>query len=231
MNNEYKRNLVLVNTITGIRVIGALLLFPIYYLFGSFYAGLVTIFFLLTDWIDGFLARKLNVSTFFGAIFDSMSDKLFNIVALVILCFMNNIMIIPIIMELFILLIGYNEAFMGSNVASSKIGKIKTLLLDITLILNFVVFGFTDFCNIFNFTINFYGLELVTNIITYIAIIFETITLINYILKSVFSKNKKYIYSSKKKLISRDKRWQLVFDHDFYLKHKDDDIRNFIYIN
>jgi CDP-diacylglycerol---glycerol-3-phosphate 3-phosphatidyltransferase len=39
----------------------------------------------LTDWIDGFLARRLNQSSAFGAFLDPVADKLIVVVALVLL--------------------------------------------------------------------------------------------------------------------------------------------------
>ncbi len=39
----------------------------------------------ITDWLDGYLARKLNQSTAFGAFLDPVADKLMVVIALVLL--------------------------------------------------------------------------------------------------------------------------------------------------
>lgn len=234
MNKRYKRNLILVNIITGIRVIGSFLLLPIYYFFGPFYTGLITIIFLATDWLDGFLARKLKVSTFFGALFDGMSDKLFNLVALIILGIMNPYMMIPVIMELIILITGYDQASRGNHVESSKMGKIKTLIFDLAFILTFLIYGFNDFSKLFNLNmvISLNTQNILITIITLIVIAFETITLIDYLFKDKKQNiiQKQFINHNKKELKSKDEIWQLLLNHDFYVKHKDDDIRDIIYV-
>lgn len=234
MNNKYKRSLILVNIITGIRVIGSFLLLPIYYLFGPFYTGLVTIIFLGTDWLDGFLARKLKVSTFFGALFDGMSDKLFNLVALIILGIMNHMMLIPVIMELIILITGYDQASRGNHVGTSKVGKVKTLIFDLAFIMTFLIYGINDFSLLFNLNIvmNLNTQNILITIITLIVIAFETITLIDYLFKDKNQNmiQRQFIHHDKKVLKSKDELWQLLLNHDFYVKHKDDDIRDIIYV-
>ncbi|MEO1576295.1 MAG: CDP-diacylglycerol--glycerol-3-phosphate 3-phosphatidyltransferase, partial [Pseudomonadota bacterium] len=39
----------------------------------------------ITDWLDGYLARRLNVATSFGAFLDPVADKLLVVAALVLL--------------------------------------------------------------------------------------------------------------------------------------------------
>ena len=44
-------------------------------------AGVIFIIASLTDFLDGYLARKYEVSTFFGALLDGMFDKLFGFIS------------------------------------------------------------------------------------------------------------------------------------------------------
>ena len=76
------------NIITVCRVSLIPLFVGIYLLPGSWtYLASAIIFGLvaLTDWLDGYLARKLNESTPFGAFLDPVADKLIVVSALVIL--------------------------------------------------------------------------------------------------------------------------------------------------
>ena len=45
----------------------------------------------LTDYFDGFIARRLNLKTRLGAVLDPLSDKVFLLVPLVLLCKNNSI--------------------------------------------------------------------------------------------------------------------------------------------
>ena len=57
---------------------------PIFASCGALATGLAAMGFFLTDFIDGFLARKLHVQSFFGSLLDALSDKAFGIVCLVL---------------------------------------------------------------------------------------------------------------------------------------------------
>ncbi|WP_303289699.1 CDP-diacylglycerol--glycerol-3-phosphate 3-phosphatidyltransferase [Marinobacter sp. SS5-14b] len=88
----------------------------------------------ITDWLDGYLARKLNQSTPFGAFLDPVADKLMVAVALAVLIegYAAVLLTIPatIIIGREIVISALREwmAEIGSraSVAVSYIGKIKT---------------------------------------------------------------------------------------------------------
>lgn len=96
---------------------------------------LATIIFVLaalTDWADGFLARKLNQTSAFGAFLDPVADKLMVATALIILVSLNRcdaaLAAIIIGREITISALREWMAKIGAaqSVAVSMLGKIKT---------------------------------------------------------------------------------------------------------
>jgi CDP-diacylglycerol--glycerol-3-phosphate 3-phosphatidyltransferase len=89
-----------------------------------------------TDWLDGFLARKLNQTTPFGAFLDPVADKVTVAVALVVLVesyselWLTVPAIIIISREIVISALREWMAETGksANIAVSYIGKIKTTM-------------------------------------------------------------------------------------------------------
>ncbi|MFA7120299.1 MAG: CDP-alcohol phosphatidyltransferase family protein [Bacilli bacterium] len=141
---------IIVNSITMIRVIGTFLL-PIASVILSTWGLIIyLIIILLTDAIDGFLARKLNSSTLFGSLLDTIADKLLGIAALAILTKYYFIMIFPIIIETFIMLINTRGALRGAITESSSIGKIKTWILGIAIVLGFLTISTPELLNNIN---------------------------------------------------------------------------------
>ena len=90
----------------------------------------------LTDWLDGYIARKMNMSTDFGAFLDPVADKLMVVVVLTLLVERLNIWwftlpaIIIIGREILISALREWMAELGkrTSVAVSNIGKFKTAL-------------------------------------------------------------------------------------------------------
>jgi len=97
----------------------------------------------VTDWLDGFLARKLNQSTRFGAFLDPVADKLIVAVALVLLVgeYGRVWITIPaaIIVSREIAISALREwmAEIGqrSNISVNYIGKLKTVIQIISIII------------------------------------------------------------------------------------------------
>ncbi len=98
-----------------------------------------------TDWFDGYLARRLNQTTPFGAFFDPVADKIMVAVALCLLVdeFRASWMTIPaaviICREIVISALREWMAELGkrTSVAVSMVGKAKTMaqMMAITLLL------------------------------------------------------------------------------------------------
>lgn len=133
-NKSHTVKKVLVNSITALRALGTLIIVPIFKMQGPLTAGLAAAGFFLTDFIDGQLARRLRVQSFFGSLLDSLSDKAFSIICLTLLALENPIFWTLIASEAAIVYANYRSAQKGNNVQSSKPGKIKTGVLGASVI-------------------------------------------------------------------------------------------------
>ena len=137
---------------------------------------------------------------------DGISDKTLAIVSAIILCFINKFFIVSIILECLIFLVNLFVFTQNGNVQSSIIGKAKMWVISLS-----IVFGFylskPD--------------TLIRNlIIASFAIISELVTLIDYIIKG---KSIKIEINSKKPKFKKGKEIRkMLFDPDFYDKHKDE---------
>ena len=88
----------------------------------------------LTDWVDGYFARKLNMVTPFGAFLDPVADKLIVVAALVLLIEVHSspwfslpaIIIIGRELVISALREWMSEMGSGQSVAVSTLGKVKT---------------------------------------------------------------------------------------------------------
>ena len=104
---------------------------------GKFLASaLIFSFAAITDWLDGYLARKLDLQTPFGAFLDPVADKLIVSAALLLLLQANAslLFLLPVIViisrEIVISALREWMAEIGQrgSVAVSSMGKIKTTL-------------------------------------------------------------------------------------------------------
>jgi len=106
------------------------------YKWSYFASALVFVVAAITDWLDGYLARKLNQSTPFGAFLDPVADKIMVAVVLVLMIerYGTPLFAIPaaviVARELLISALREWMAEVGkrASVAVSYIGKIKTTM-------------------------------------------------------------------------------------------------------
>lgn len=125
----------LVNAITISRFLAAFALIPIYFQIGGAAAAAFLIAMFATDFIDGTLARGLRVSSFFGALADSVSDKVLAILASALLMPTHPLLMTSLLgLEALIFAHQIQEGRKGNHIASDRIGKVKTWVLAATII-------------------------------------------------------------------------------------------------
>jgi len=129
------------NLVTLSRIILIPLLLGLYYIPDSWAgehsrnvaATLVFIFAGVTDWLDGYLARRLNQMSAFGAFLDPVADKLIVVGALVVLLHLDRVdMLVALIIvgrEIAISALREWMARVGQakSVAVAFVGKLKTV--------------------------------------------------------------------------------------------------------
>jgi CDP-diacylglycerol--glycerol-3-phosphate 3-phosphatidyltransferase len=133
------------NVVTFVRIF----MIPVFVLFSFFPHGwaywLTAIIFsaaALTDWLDGYLARRLDQATRLGAFLDPVADKLIVVVALVLLVdkYDNFFLTVPAVVitmrEILISALREWMAEMGkrTSVAVSYLGKVKTTVQMVSII-------------------------------------------------------------------------------------------------
>ena len=153
------------NILTFSRALAPFVIIPTILLGNLKLAILELIFFIITDFFDGKFARKFGVVSEFGIKLDAICDKIFAMSLVIPAVFEFSILIFNLIMELAISYTNISSELKGNNPRTTFIGKIKTTILSITLILIYIP-------NV-KFDVLF-GASIIT-------LIFQVITLVGYI--------------------------------------------------
>jgi CDP-diacylglycerol--glycerol-3-phosphate 3-phosphatidyltransferase len=145
--------------LTWARIVAIPLIIGVFYLEGSspaqqnLIATLLFIIFAATDWADGFLARKLNQTSAFGAFLDPVADKFLVCASLLVLVHLDraDVFVALIIIGREIAISSLREwmALIGAtkSVAVHMLGKVKTTVQMVAipfLLFNGHLFGVID---------------------------------------------------------------------------------------
>ena len=140
----------------------------------------------LTDFIDGYLARKYNLVTDMGKVMDAIADKILVNGVLIIFAVIGWIsVIVPLIIVCRDIAVDSIKMVAGSKngaVAASKTGKLKTAFMMSGLTILFF----------YNLPFSLFGINKVAEVLIMIACILSVISGVEY-----YNKNKKYIINSK----------------------------------
>ncbi len=154
-----------------------------------FIAGILFIIASITDFLDGYIARKYNLVTNQGKVLDAIADKVLVNSVIIILSVQGFIYpIIPVILIIrdeIVNSLKMLAAGDGKQVAAIATGKIKTACLMVGVILTMF----------YNLPFELFGL-FVSNALLIIAVVFSIISGVQYFLKF-----KKLIFSSDDEIV------------------------------
>lgn len=89
-----------------------------------------------TDFFDGIIARKFKVESEFGSLLDPIVDKIFATTLILCASTINPILLINIIPEIAIAITNSKAYDQNKNVRSSLLGRIKTWILSLNILIN-----------------------------------------------------------------------------------------------
>ena len=152
-------------------------------------ATLIFLFAAITDWLDGYFARRLNQTSDFGAFIDPVADKLIVIAALILLVELGRVesivAFIIIAREFTISSLREWMAMLGKSgsIAVAFIGKLKTTLQMIAILFL-----------LYSENILFFPIALIGKILIYFAALLTIISMVYYlkIAFKILKKNKDY---------------------------------------
>ncbi|MBL7075286.1 CDP-alcohol phosphatidyltransferase family protein [candidate division KSB1 bacterium] len=150
-----KRVFTIPNFISAFRL---LFLIPIFFFLkqdsptGNFWAMFFMVLAIITDNVDGYLAKKLNQVSYWGKIIDPVSDKVCIAVVIIFLTFLPREIKIPI--WFVVLVLGRDLAILSANFlvirlkntvgTSNKIGQRTAIILALVIIL--YTLGWEPYC-------------------------------------------------------------------------------------
>ncbi len=136
----------------------------------------------LTDWFDGYLARRDGIVTKFGILMDPLADKL--LVSAAMICFVDMaivpawVVIVVISREFLVTSIRLVAASDGKVIAADKMGKYKTAVQMIWICLGIFLSAFVLPLAVVNI------LEIIYNILMVMVLLLTVISGLNYVMQN-----------------------------------------------
>ncbi len=222
---------IIVNFLTISRIIGAFFL-PFIFVntdVVSLFVLLAVLF--LTDFLDGKLSRRWKVQTVGGMLLDPLADKVLAISCIGALIFNHSYLWVLLVLECAICIINLFRMIKGEVVTSNFIGKFKTWILSITLVLGAINLYNADFVN---FLVELCGIDTdiftVTDELVFIMTMLTTgcelVTFASYIKEGL--DNKRARRTPAKKLKKIEEIVMRLFDEEMFSEDKNRPLREII---
>lgn len=222
---------IIVNLLTLTRIIGAIIMPISYFRHGmdTYFLFVALIFF--TDFLDGKLSRHWKVESFIGSLLDTVGDKLFALVMIAILSYEYHSMLIVLVLELTISIKSIFDFKNNKNIKSSKMGKVKTFILDASISIMYIYLARSVYENLIsvkfsNFLIN--TQDSVIYILIGINIGMELLTISDYNKKSI-KQDLTFESIKGKKLKSKKEILFMFTDREFYIENRDKKLKELLY--
>lgn len=192
--NKEKKVLLTPNQLSMVRILMIPLFCVFFYVtaipYNYFWSAVVFTVAALTDFLDGYVARKYNLVTDLGKFLDAIADKVLVLTAFVLMLTVNGMygkyvwiggvgVAIILARELIVSCFRMIAAKKGLVIAADMIGKIKT--------------NFQDFAIVFLLvSVNFFGLTKVSEVLHIIGFVLFVIAVIMTVISGIsyFVKNK-----------------------------------------
>lgn len=197
------------NILSSLRLLSPFVLVPLI-LSGNLLTALIALSsFLLTDAMDGYLARKWHVQSELGAKIDVVADKVILASLLVPLAINNPILIITLTLEGLISLTNIYRKVKDGNPKTIQFGRIKMVIISLFMAISYLA----KIISISNFIIN--SMFLITTL-------FQLGTLSNYIKCGLKEINDLKIKSDKNNDKESDKNKEIDITREFNKEKKVD---------
>ena len=134
----------------------------------------------ITDWLDGYIARKYNQISTFGKFVDPLADKMLTTAAFVIFLYLGIMspwaLMIVLAREFMIAGIRLVAAGEGEVIAASMWGKVKTVSQMLAIIVTILIMG--------NETVLGVSSQLIIDVLIWVSVVFAVISGAEYMIKN-----------------------------------------------